>query len=67
MNLASSYLSKPSPQLEVNCITTSNIGSLLILPVRVEDARNLKPGVINNITAEALNVCPIHHTMLYKM
>jgi hypothetical protein len=31
----------------------------MILPVSVEEARNLKPGMINNRVAEALLVCAV--------
>jgi hypothetical protein len=50
-------MSKPTPQVHVDCITTSSIRSLMILPVNVQEATNLKPGMINNRIAEALMVC----------
>jgi hypothetical protein len=56
VNLGSSFLTQPTPQLEVNCITTTSIDRLMLLPVSVEAAENLAPGMANNLLAEALMV-----------
>jgi hypothetical protein len=56
LNLGSSYLSQPTAQLEVNCITTSSVDDLMLLPVSVSAAQLLKPGMANNVLAEALLV-----------
>jgi hypothetical protein len=56
INLGSSYLSQPNAQLEVNCITTSSVDDLMLLPVSASAANSLTPGMANNVLAEALLV-----------
>jgi hypothetical protein len=49
-------LSQPNAQLEVNCITTSSVDDLMLLPVSASAANSLTPGMANNVLAEALLV-----------
>jgi hypothetical protein len=56
INLGSKVLSQPTPQLEVSCLTTSNIDNLMLLPVSVAAAKDLKPGMCGAVLAEALMV-----------